>query len=67
MKNLRPDWFDNPNIREFKKGDQFTFSTTHINIFEGYDRYLKGYIYYRKDNPNVKGIFRKTYKESQLL
>ena len=67
MKILRPDWFDNPNIRDFKKGDEFKFVTTHINIFEGYNREQKGYVYHRKNNPESKGIFRKTYNESKLL
>ena len=67
MKILRPDWFDRPNIRNFKKNDEFKFTTTYIYIFDGYSREEKGYLYHRKDKPELKGIFRKTYKESDLI
>lgn len=67
MKSLRPDWFENPNIRKFKKGDEFTFVTTYIMIFDGYNKTYKGYEFHSKDDPNLKGIFRKTYKESNII
>jgi hypothetical protein len=65
---IKPDWFDIPNIRTLIKGDLFKLHwSTKEWLFIGYDRFTKGYKYCSPDNPKVIGILKKTHKESIIL
>jgi len=68
MKEIRPPWFDRPNIRTLKKGDLFTvFGSTIPCVFLGYDRSEKGYKYHFEGEPENVGILRETRKDSVIL